>query len=102
MTHILAVHAHPDDIETLAAGTLALLAAKGHRITIATMTAGDGGSIDMGPDETARIRRREAGAAAGLIGATYSCAGFGDLALFNDDASRRRTVELIRAARPDP
>lgn len=101
MTHILAIHAHPDDIETLAAGTLALLAQKGHRITIATMTAGEGGAIDTAPEETARIRKGEAAAAAKLIGAAYVCAGFGDLALFNDDASRRRTVELIRSVRPE-
>ena len=38
MTAILAIHAHPDDIETLCAGTLALLAENGHTITIATIT----------------------------------------------------------------
>lgn len=101
MVHILAVHAHPDDIETLAAGTLALLAAKGHRVTIATMTAGDCGSIEQGQDETAAIRKREAGAAASIIGAAYICAGFADLGVFNDDASRRRTVALIREAGPE-
>ncbi len=101
MPHILAIHAHPDDIETLAAGTIALLAEKGHAVTIATMTAGDCGSITTGPEETARIRKREAAQAASLIGANYVCAGFGDLAVFNDNASRRRTVELIRSVRPD-
>ncbi len=101
MTHILSFHAHPDDTETLAAGTLALLAANGHRITIATMTAGDCGSIDTDAVETARIRRAEAAAAAAMIGADYLCAGVGDLSVFNDDATRRRTVELIRAVQPD-
>jgi len=101
MTHILSFHAHPDDTETLAAGTLALLAANGHRITIATMTAGDCGAVDTGAEETARIRQAEAAAAAALIGADYRCAGVGDLAVFNDDATRRRTVELIRAVQPD-
>lgn len=100
MTTILAIHAHPDDIETLCAGTLALLAAHGHRIVIATMTAGDCGSIEHSNEETARIRTREAAAAAALIGAEYKCAGFGDLALFNDDVSRRRTTELLRTVDP--
>lgn len=36
---ILAIHAHLDDVETLCAGTLALLAGREHRIVIATMTA---------------------------------------------------------------
>ena len=101
MKRVLAVHAHPDDIEFLCAGTLALLADQGHHVTIVTMTAGDCGSIETGLEETARIRQKEAATAAGLIGANYVCAGFGDLCVFNDDPSRRRTTELIRAARPD-
>jgi len=101
MVAVLAIHAHPDDIETLGAGTLALLAGLGHRITIVTATAGEGGATETGPEETARIRQREAAAAAAVIGADYRCAGFGDLAVFNDDASRRRMTELIRVARPD-
>ena len=101
MVAVLAVHAHPDDIETLCAGTLALLAAHGHHIVIATMTGGDCGSAEWSNEETARIRCAEAAAAARMIGASYLCAGFGDLSLFNDDASRRRTVELLRNAQPD-
>ncbi len=97
---ILAIHAHPDDLEFLAAGTLAMLARAGHEITMATMTPGDCGSAEFDPEETARRRRGEAGAAAGLIGAQYVCAEFRDLAIFNDDASRRRVTELIRQARP--
>jgi LmbE family N-acetylglucosaminyl deacetylase len=99
--HILAIHAHPDDIEMLGAGTLALLAGKGHRITIATMTAGDCGSTEHDLKETAAIRMREAATAAAIIGASYRCGGFPDLGVFNDDAARRRTVELIRSVSPD-
>ena len=101
MPTILAIHAHPDDVETLCAGTLALLAENGHRIVIATMTAGDCGSVEWDNAETARIRMAEAAAAAAMIGADYHCAGFGDLSVFNDDASRRRTTELIRTLTPD-
>jgi LmbE family N-acetylglucosaminyl deacetylase len=101
MKRILAVHAHPDDIEFLCAGTLALLTDQGHHATIVTMTAGDCGSVEMSIEETARVRQKEAASAAALIGAEYLCAGFGDLSVFNDDLSRRRTTELIRAVRPD-
>jgi LmbE family N-acetylglucosaminyl deacetylase len=101
MTSILALHAHPDDIETLGAGTLALLAAKGHRIVIATATAGDCGSADAGPEETARVRRHEAAQAAAVIGAEYLCAGLPDLGVFNNDRSRRAITEIVRAARTD-
>jgi len=101
MTRILAIHAHPDDIETLGAGTLALLAAAGHRIAIVTATAGEGGSAVTGPEETARIRMDEAAAAAAVIGADYRCAGLGDLSVFNDDPSRRAVTEMVRWAAPE-
>ncbi len=98
---ILAFHAHPDDAEALAGGTLALLAAQGHEITIATMTPGDCGSAEYPAEQTAAMRRREAGMSAGLLGAKYICAEFRDLALFNDEASRRRVTEILRRARPE-
>jgi LmbE family N-acetylglucosaminyl deacetylase len=101
MTAILAFHAHPDDVETLAAGTLARLAGAGHRVAIVTATAGECGSREFSPEETARIRQGEAAAAAALIGADYRCAGLPDLGVFNDDAARRRVTELVRWARPD-
>jgi LmbE family N-acetylglucosaminyl deacetylase len=101
MTRILAIHAHPDDVEIFAGGTLALLAARGHNITIVTMTPGDCGSTEYSAEEIASIRRREAGASAALIGATYRCAEFRDLAIFNDHESRRRVTEILRDVRPE-
>lgn len=101
MASILAVHAHPDDIETLGAGTLAVLAGLGHRITIATVTAGDCGSRTFSPEELGVIRRKEATTAAAMIGAEYRCLGVPDLSVFNDDPTRRAVTELIRAATPD-
>ena len=101
MTVILAIHAHPDDIETLGAGTLALLAAKGHTLKIVTVTAGDCGSSDTDLATTAKVRRGEAAAAAALIGAAYRCADIPDLSVFNDDPCRRRVTEMIRWGAPD-
>jgi LmbE family N-acetylglucosaminyl deacetylase len=101
MTRILAFHAHPDDCETLCAGTLAILAGLGHAVTIATATAGECGSVEHTLEATGTIRRAEAAAAAAMIGADYLCASLPDLGVFNDDASRRAVTALIRAARPD-
>lgn len=98
---ILAIHAHPDDVEILAGGTIALLASRGHEITIVTMTPGDCGSKDYSPDEISTMRRKEAAAAAEMAGARYICAEFRDMAIFNDDPSRRRVTEILRAVRPD-
>jgi N-acetylglucosamine malate deacetylase 1 len=100
MTRILAIHAHPDDVEILAGGTLALLADAGHEITIATATAGDCGSYELGAEEIADVRRREAGSAAARIGAHYLCLEMRDLAIFSDDASRRLVTEVLRKTRP--
>ncbi len=98
---IAIIHAHPDDAEIFCAGTLALLARAGHSVTIVTMTPGDCGSHEHGPEETADIRRKEAAAAAAMIGAEYLCAEFRDLSIYEDDASRRRVTGVLRRTRPD-
>jgi LmbE family N-acetylglucosaminyl deacetylase len=101
MGRILAIHAHPDDCEILAGGTLALLADRGHDLTIATMTPGDCGSRELRPEEIAAVRRKEAAAAAAMIGARYLCLEMRDLRVFNDDESRRRVTEVLRQTRPE-
>jgi N-acetylglucosamine malate deacetylase 1 len=98
---VLAVHAHPDDVEFQCAGTLLLLRKAGCDVTIATMTPGDCGSAEHDAEAIAAIRRDEARASAALIGAEYVCLEFRDLAIFNDDDSRRRVTELLRRMRPD-
>ena len=101
MSRILCVHAHPDDVEFLAAGTLALLAGRGHDTTIVTMTPGDCGSDIHPPAEISTIRKNEASVAAARIGAAYECLEFLDLAIFVDDASRRKVTAALRRFRPD-
>ena len=98
---VLAIHAHPDDVEFQCAGTLALLARAGCHVTIATMTPGDCGSAEYDAEEIAEIRRGEARAAAGVIGAEYECLEFRDLSIFEDGPSRRWVVEFLRKSRPD-
>jgi LmbE family N-acetylglucosaminyl deacetylase len=94
--NILAIHAHPDDVEILAAGTLAELAAAGHHVTIVTMSPGDCGSDNHSQEEIAAIRRGEAARSAARIGARYRCGEFRDMSVFSDDASRRRVAEILR------
>jgi N-acetylglucosamine malate deacetylase 1 len=98
---VLAIHAHPDDVEFQCSGTLALLRDVGCAVTIASMTPGDCGSAEHDCETIAEIRRGEARAAAAVIGADAICLEFRDLAIFNDDDSRRRVTEAIRRARPD-
>lgn len=98
---VLAIHAHPDDIEFQCGGTLALLKQKGCPITIATMTAGDCGSAEVCAEEIARIRREEARRAAELLGADYLCLEFLDVSIVHDNHSRRKVTEVVRRIRPD-
>ena len=98
---ILAIHAHPDDVEFQCAGTLALLRQKGCQVTIATMTPGDCGSAELGPREISTIRREEARQAAALIGADCLCLEFRDLSIDHTSEGRRRVTEALRRARPD-
>src|SRR3954452_19953174 len=92
---VLALHAHPDDLEFQCAGTLALLREAGCSVSMATMTPGDCGSAEHDAEAIAAIRRGEAKASADRIGAEYVCLEFRDLAIFNDDASRRLVTEFL-------
>ncbi len=98
---IVCLHAHPDDAEILAGGTLALLREAGHQVVILTMTSGDCGSAELGPEEIADLRRLEAQRAAAIIGAEYHTLGFRDLSIFDDDPSRRKVTAALRRFRPD-
>ena len=98
---VLAVMAHPDDIEMTCAGTLVLLKRAGWDVHMATMTAGDLGSATRSRAQISRIRKREAAASAKLLGAGYTCLGFRDLAIVYGEAAKRRVSALVRLVRPD-
>jgi len=69
---VLAVLAHPDDETFRAGGTLALLAAQGHRIQVLTATRGESGSARTPPictmDELPRVRAQELRCACQALG----------------------------------
>jgi LmbE family N-acetylglucosaminyl deacetylase len=97
---VLAVMAHPDDIEITCAGTLTLLRRAGWGVHMATMTAGDLGSMRLPRAAISRIRRREAAAAAAVLGASYTCLGFDDLTIVYGEMTKRRVSGLLREVRP--
>jgi LmbE family N-acetylglucosaminyl deacetylase len=101
MPTVLAVGAHPDDLELLCAGTLVLLKRAGWDVHMATMTPGDLGSMRHSREEISRIRRAEAAASAAVLGAGYTCLEFRDLAIVYDEPSKRKVTGLIREVRPD-
>ncbi|MFH1739977.1 MAG: PIG-L family deacetylase, partial [bacterium] len=101
MPHILAIHTHPDDIEFLIAGTLALLAKRGWTVDMITMAPGDCGTAEHSQEEIMKIRRKEAAASAEIIGARYRCLEGRDLCIYYDDLTQRQVTEAVRASRPD-
>jgi len=97
---VLAVGAHPDDVEILCAGLLLLLIRAGFEAHVAMLSVGDCGSADLPPDKIAAVRRKEAERACRVAGARYHCLGFRDLQIFNDDVSNRRVTALLREVNP--
>ena len=98
---ILAVGAHPDDLELNCVGTLARYAADGHEVIMAVFTSGNMGDVHILPDELAAIRRREAEASAAVIGARLLWPGVTDELVFPDLEQRRLMIDLLREADPD-
>ncbi len=99
--NILAIGAHPDDIETLCAGTLALYAKQGHSIFIAVFTSGNMGDLAIPPEKLAVIRKAEAEESAALIGARLLWPALTDELVFPSEPQRRIMIDVLREADPD-
>ncbi len=97
---VLCVMAHPDDAEILSGGTLALLAANGWKVVIASMTPGQAGSVQLNPDEISAVRRGEAANAAAVIGAEYYCLESEDVFITYDKPTLLRVIALFRQVQP--
>ena len=100
MPTALAIAAHPDDIEFVMAGTLLLLRDAGWDIHYFNLSTGNLGSTVMSAAETARVRRREAQAAAKLLGAKRYAPICDDLQIFYTDENIRRVCAVVRAVQP--
>lgn len=97
---VLAVVAHPDDVEFIAAGTLLLLREAGWAVHYLNLSGGDLGSMTTDRDETRRIRTAEGRAAAAILGATFHQSVAHDLCIFYEERLLRRLAAVIRRVRP--
>ncbi|HEY2315352.1 MAG TPA: PIG-L family deacetylase [Streptosporangiaceae bacterium] len=92
MATVIAFHAHPDDEVLLTGGTLARLAAEGHRVIIVVATDGVMGPADR-PDGQTRLDELRASAsalgAARVVHLGYADSGHGPL-LYPDPPDRKR------------
>ncbi len=101
-------HAHPDDETITTGGTMARLAAEGHRVVLVTATAGELGEVPDGllePGEDLATRRaKELAAACQALGvARHLCLGYGDSGMAgepsNDAEGSFWSADLDEAAR---
>jgi LmbE family N-acetylglucosaminyl deacetylase len=100
---VLAVAAHPDDLDFGCAGTLARFAKAGVPVTYAIVTSGEAGAPeDMNREEVAVLRRNEQTAAAAAIGVTdVRFLGVPDGRVVADLELRGRISAVIREVRPE-
>jgi LmbE family N-acetylglucosaminyl deacetylase len=96
MPSALAIFAHPDDIEFVAAGTLLMLAARGWRIHYFNLCDGCCGSVETDAAATAAIRLAEARQAAGLLGALFHPPLCHDLELTYSVPLLRQVAAVVR------
>jgi N-acetylglucosamine malate deacetylase 1 len=94
--NITVIGPHPDDQELAMGGTIALLVAQGHNVTLVDMTTGE--PTPFGAEET---RAREAAAAAAVLEVTRVAAGFKNREVTYSLEARHRMAALYRQLRPD-
>jgi len=94
---ILAIGAHPDDVELGCAGTLAKEISMGKKVGIIDLTRGE-----LGTRGTAETRDAEAAEAARLLGVSLRInMEFADGFFTNDKAHQIALIQMIRMYRPD-
>jgi bacillithiol biosynthesis deacetylase BshB1 len=94
---ILAVGAHPDDVELGCAATLAKEVAKGKKVGILDLTRGE-----LGTRGTAETRDAEANDSAKILGvAVRENLGFADGFFVNDKEHQLEIIKMIRKYKPE-
>ncbi len=93
---LLAIGAHPDDVDMIVGGTIAKLTAQGRSAAILDLTRGE-----MGTRGTPETRAREAQAAAQVLGVEERIIlDLGDGVLADNLENRQQVIEVIRRLRP--
>ncbi len=99
---VMAIAAHPDDIEISCAGTLALCKNRGDEITMCYVANGNKGHTTIPSQELCEIRLQEFISSAALLDADVISCGIEDLCVYADNKlHREKVMDAIRQARPD-
>lgn len=98
---ILAIGAHPDDIEFGCAGTLARCVQRGDSVVMAVACVGDSASSDLSPEELAKVRSAELKNSARTLGAELIEMGLLDYGVWPNRETAMLFTDVVRQARPD-
>lgn len=96
----LAIGAHCGDIEVTCGAVLLKHRTAGDRVVLLHLTLGEGGNPKLSPQAYGEQKRREALAAAGVIGGEALFAPYKDGELPNDEGTRRYVMDVIRKVQP--
>ncbi len=93
---VLAIAAHPDDVELSAGGTILTLTKAGHRVGIVDLTRGE-----LGSRGTPEGRLQEAEEASRILGlSARENLGLSDGAIENTPETRQKLIRMIRRYQP--
>lgn len=94
---ILAIGAHPDDVELGCSATIAKEISRGKKVGVLDLTRGE-----LGTRGSAEIRDKEAASAAAILGLTIrENLGFKDGFFMNDEFHQKAVIEIIRKYQPE-
>jgi len=94
---ILAIGAHPDDVEMSCGGTIAKEIAKGKKVGILDLTRGE-----LGTRGSAEIRHKEATTAANILGISVrDNLALADGFFHNDAQAQLKVIHFLRKYRPE-
>jgi LmbE family N-acetylglucosaminyl deacetylase len=96
----MAIGAHPDDIEFMMGGTLALLKQAGFETHCLNIANGSCGSAEYNARQLRVIRRAEGKAAAETLGAIYHDSLVDDLEIYYEPKLLSRLAAIIREVNP--
>ncbi|MCK5862256.1 MAG: PIG-L family deacetylase, partial [Candidatus Hydrogenedentes bacterium] len=98
---VLAIGAHPDDVEFMMSGTLLMLARAGYKLYIHVVASGSCGSATDDRDTVVRVRLEEAKTAAAVIGAQFHPPIADDLEVLYTLPLLRKVAAIVRQTQPD-
>ena len=100
--NVLAVGAHPDDIEISCSGTLAKCVKRGDKVTVCHVANGNMGHEIISPEDLREIRIGEAKKAGSLAGIDVVTLDVGDLLPNGCSIEQRdKLIALIKKVQPD-